>query len=196
MAQQGLVIKTLTGDQITEEFMSRMYTFYVRTNKKFGPYGCKYLNEAFFKGLYRHYRHRLLLVAAFEDNRQQEMLGASLLIYKGDSLYGRYWGSERTIDALHFNACFYRPIQWAIHHGIRWFNPGIGGGHKLRRGMTAVPTYSYHRFFDLRLDTLFRNHIGRFNQAEQQQIIALNQAIPLNGGHLHKTKGESPRDRK
>jgi len=33
-------------------------------------------------------------------------------------LWGRYWGSEKNIDYLHFEACYYSPIEWAIKNKI------------------------------------------------------------------------------
>ena len=102
----------------------------------------------------------------------------SLLVSKGSRLYGRYWGCAEPIKNLHFNACYYAPIEWAISRGIDSFDPGAGGPHKLRRGFSAVPNYSLHRFADTRLRKIMRSHIDEINRLEQAQIDALNQAVP------------------
>jgi predicted N-acyltransferase len=62
------------------------------------------------------------------DTRQP--MGMSFCLTKGDQLYGRYWGSFQEIDCLHFDACYYAPIEWAIAHNIKTFDPGAGGRHK------------------------------------------------------------------
>ena len=79
----------------------------------------------------------------------------SFCLYKGDRLYGRYWGCREEYNHLHFNACYYRPIEWAIAHGINVFDPGAGGRHKKRRGFPAQPNYSLHRFYADRLQKIF-----------------------------------------
>jgi predicted N-acyltransferase len=182
MRDQGISLQVVSGDQIPHAHIPVMYDYYVRTNEKFGPWGCKYLNPAFFEELYRHYRHRLVLVSAFDDRHNQgDPVGMSLLVSKAGRLYGRYWGCAEPIKNLHFNACYYAPIEWAISRGIDSFDPGAGGPHKLRRGFVAEPNYSLHRFADARLRMIMRNHIDKINRMEQEQIDALNQAVPFAG---------------
>ena len=105
----------------------------------------------------------------------------SFLLVKGDRLWGRYWGSSGWYDSLHFNACYYSPIEWAIGNRIKSFDLGIGSTHKLRRGFraVAVATYSLHRLYDDRLRALMEMKIDRINRSEQQQVDELNRALPL-----------------
>ncbi len=182
MAAQGISLQVAAGDTIPHTHIPFMYDYYVRTNEKFGPWGCKYLNQPFFDGLYRNYRHRLVLVSAYTGRQDQgPPIGMSLLVTKGNRLYGRYWGCSVPVKNLHFNACYYAPIEWAVSSGIQRFDPGAGGPHKLRRGFSAVPNYSLHRFADPRLREIMRTHIDEINHLEEVQIEALNQAIPFAG---------------
>ncbi|UCG05635.1 MAG: N-acetyltransferase [Desulfobacterales bacterium] len=184
METQKIELQVVQGEQIPPSFMPVIYDYYVRTNEKFGPWGCKYLNYSFFKGLYHRYRHRLVVVTAFDRQDQKESpLGMSLLIIKGDKLYGRYWGGSNSIDSLHFNACYYSPIEWAISQGIQSFDPGAGGFHKLRRGFSAIPNYSLHRFADHRLRRLMQAHIDEINRMEQEYIDTLNDELPFSAAH-------------
>jgi predicted N-acyltransferase len=73
------------------------------------------------------------------------------------------------------------PIEWAIANGIRRFDPGAGGAHKIRRGFAAVPSYSLHRFYDPRLAGIMQTHIDEINQLEQEQIDKLNDELPFAG---------------
>jgi predicted N-acyltransferase len=177
--KQGVFVKTFTGENIPRSFFPLMYRYYESTNDKFGPWGCRYLTEPFFDGLYRHYRHRLMIVAAFDEKEPSTPLGMSLLVTKGAQLYGRYWGCSRSIHSLHFNACYYEPIEWAIANHIHRFDPGAGGGHKIRRGFEAVSSYSLHRFYDLRLARVMQAHIDEINRLEQEQIDNLNHELPF-----------------
>jgi predicted N-acyltransferase len=179
IAENGITLKIFEGDQIPPAYFSEIYPFYERTNDKFGPWGCKYLKKSFFKGLADRYRHRLVFVAAFEEANADSPLGLSLLVRKRDRLFGRYWGCSKEINYLHFNACYYRPIEWAIAKGINRFDPGMGGYHKVRRGFTAVGNFSLHRFFDQRLEHIMNAHIEEINRLEQKQIDELNAELPF-----------------
>ena len=177
--RQGIRFKYFCDREIPRPLVQQMFRFYERHNDKFGPWGCKYLTGAFFEGLYEQFRQRLLMVAAFERNDSTTPVGMSLLVSKGDQLYGRYWGCSREIKDLHFNACYYSPIEWAIHQGVRRFDPGMGGQHKIRRGFTSIANFSLHRFYDPRLQQILRVHIDRINRMEQSQIDAMNAELPF-----------------
>ena len=179
MVSQGIRIRPFRGDEIPEGFFPKMYAFYQRTNDQFGPWAAKYLTRDFFLGLTPAFRRRLLLLAAFTESDPAEPIGMSFLLIKGDRLWGRYWGSSGWYDSLHFNACYYSPIEWAIGNRIKSFDPGIGSTHKLRRGFRAVTNYSLHRLYDDRLRALMEMNIDRINRSEQQQVDELNRALPL-----------------
>lgn len=179
LEKQEVFIKMLAADDIPRDLIPFMYRFYQRTNDKFGPWGCKYLTKTFFEGLYRHYRHRLLFAVAFEKHDPSSILGMSMLVTKKDRLYGRYWGCARRVSSLHFNACYYAPIEWAIANRIQRFDPGAGGAHKIRRGFTAVSNYSLHHFYDSGLFRIMQTHIDEINRLEQEQIDALNRELPF-----------------
>jgi predicted N-acyltransferase len=187
MELRGITMRVVEGEQIPHAFMPVIYDYYVRTNAKFGPWGCKFLNYSFFDGLYHRYRHRLVAVAAYDRQDHDEApVGMSLLVTKGDKLYGRYWGCAKSINNLHFNACYYSPIEWAISRDIQSFDPGAGGAHKLRRGFSAIPNYSLHRFVDHRLKRLMQSHIDEINRMEQEHIDTLNDELPFSAANaLH-----------
>lgn len=58
--------------------------------------------------------------------------------------YGRYWGALERVDCLHFEACYYQPLQWCIEHGYQRFEGGAQGEHKLARALLPVTTTSAH----------------------------------------------------
>jgi hypothetical protein len=83
----------------------------------------------------------------FVAERAGAAVGASLVAVDREhrAAYGRYWGALETIDSLHFEACYYRPLQWCIEHDIRRFEGGAQGEHKMARGLLPVRTQSAHR---------------------------------------------------
>ena len=58
--------------------------------------------------------------------------------------YGRYWGCLERVDCLHFEACYYQPLQWCIEHGFDRFEGGAQGEHKLARALMPVTGTSMH----------------------------------------------------
>jgi hypothetical protein len=175
----GLHLRTWTGDDIPTSLFSWMYDFYSDTCDKFGWWGSKYLTRRFFEQLHPHYSHRVLFVAAYDQPDQHQPVGMSFCLTKGEQLYGRYWGSFQEFDCLHFNACYYTPIEWAIANGIQTFDPGAGGRHKKRRGFPATPNHSLHRFYNQRLTKVLRSYITEVNAMEQREMDAINQELPF-----------------
>ena len=179
MADQGIVFRALSGDDLTPGLARTMYRYYVNTNDQYGPWGCRYLNADFFKEVFDQYGHRLLVISAERPDGRDRPLALAMLLHKQRHLIGRYWGCERPFRDLHFNMCFYEPIQWAIAQGIQTFDPGAGSPHKIQRGFKAVANTSLHRFHEPRLRQLFARLIGRINQAEQENIDTLNTLLPF-----------------
>jgi uncharacterized protein len=174
----GLDLNIVTGDSIEPQLFSQMYAFYADTCDKFGWWGSKYLTPEFFELLADRYRHRVVFVTA-TGKSDSTPAGMSFCVTKGDRLYGRYWGSLEDIDCLHFDACYYTPIEWAIDRGIKVFDPGAGGRHKKRRGFPATANYSLHRFYHPRFGKILQDYLLQFNEMEQQEIVAINRDLPM-----------------
>jgi uncharacterized protein len=178
VAQAGLRLEPLTGKELSKSLLSRMYDFYSDTCDKFGWWGSKYLTRRFFEQLYPNYCDRVVLFAVYAEQNPHP-IGMSFCLTKGDQLYGRYWGATQDFENLHFDTCYYTPIEWAINHQIQTFDPGAGGRHKKRRGFPATPNYSLHRFYDARFAKILRSYISEVNAMEQQEIEAINQDLPF-----------------
>lgn len=179
MTRQGIDIRMYQGDDIPSGWDRLMYDCYLDTNRRYGPWAAKYLNADVFERLFRHHRQRLLLAAAFQNNDLENPVSLSLLLVKGRQLIGRYWGTVRPIKDMHFNMCFYAPIQWAIAHGIETFDPGAGSSHKIYRGFEAVSNTSLHRIYDPQLSAYFQRFVEEVSLMEQSSIDALNARLPF-----------------
>jgi predicted N-acyltransferase len=175
----GLKLQALTGEEIPNSLFPLMYDFYADTCDKFGWWGSKYLTKNFFEQLHHNYRHRVVFFAAYNEQDPRQPVGMSFCLFKEDKLYGRYWGSFQDIDCLHFDACYYAPIEWAIAHGIQNFDTGAGGKHKKRRGFPATANYSLHRFYNNRLGQIILPWVREVNQMEQKEMDAINAELPF-----------------
>lgn len=184
MDEQRIVFKPLRADEIPKSYFPIMYQFYDRQNAQFGPWAARFLTREFFLGLFDGFRHRLLFMAAYEQDNLKKPIGMSFLLAKGDRLIGRYWGSSVDADHLYFNTCYYRPIEWAIENGIKSFDPGAGSPLKIRRGFEAIGNYSLHKFVDARMQKVMNTYIGEINSMEEQQIDSMNAAVPFAKGRV------------
>ena len=176
LAREGVDVRVLTGGDVTESVMAAMYDYYVATNAKFGVWACKWLTREFFLRLPEVFAGRLAIVAAYQDGLGP--VGMALLIYKQGRLYGRYWGG-RDIPFLHFEVCYYTPIEWAIGNRLDVFDPGIGGYHKVRRGFEAVSNVSLHKFADPRMRMVMQRYMPDINADVSAELAEMNELRPL-----------------
>jgi uncharacterized protein len=137
--EHGLSLSLKEGPDLNDAEWASLFRLYERAGLE--KSGLVYLNAAFFAHLRAHLAHRVVATFARHGER---IVAMALLIRKGTSLYGRYWGTDVFADALHFELCYYRPIEWALTAGIRRFEPGAGGGHKHKRGFMPTACHSLH----------------------------------------------------
>ena len=175
---QGLEIRSMLASEAPASFFPLMYRFYKHTNDQFGMWAARFLTPEFFPMVRDACGGRVLFCGAFEPG-ERDPVGMSMLLYKPDRLIGRYWGSSRFVENLHFVLCYYEPIRWAIEHGVTTFDPGMGSSHKVRRGFRAVPTTSLHHFYDERMQLVMKLNIDKINRYEQLHIDSLNEHLPF-----------------
>nr|WP_235363890.1 MULTISPECIES: GNAT family N-acetyltransferase [Shewanella] len=145
VAQAGLSFRFVNGSEISADELSHFVRCYQRTYyKRSGHQG--YLNQAFFKQLVDSMSDslRLLIVERSGDDNRCQPIAAALYFLGADCLYGRYWGTLQEIEGLHFEACYYQGIEYAIAKGLQKFDAGAQGEHKVLRGFEPIATYSVH----------------------------------------------------
>jgi predicted N-acyltransferase len=178
LAEQGVEIQVLVGDEIGDELIEPIFRLY-RSTVEQHYWGRQYLNRAFFDLLAERFRHRLCFVVA----RQRGVLIAGTAnVLKNGALYGRYWGALRNLRHLHFNVCYYAAIEWAIAHGITRFEPGAGGDYKYLRGFEARPTYSMHFLAEPRLAAAVARFLDRERAHAASVLEQLGTSSPLKNG--------------
>lgn len=170
----GVQIEILNGHQTTQQHWQIFHRYYESTFMKLGGYAT--MSSEFFQEVARTMPDSVVLVMAKQDGRYI----ASALSFRGtDTLYGRHWGCEKEVKALHFEACYYQGIEYCIKHGLKHFQPGAQGEHKIARGFLPTPTYSTHWI----ADPMFKNAIHEFLQREtigmQHYIQQLREHSPF-----------------
>ena len=161
-AASGVKIRLLTGEEIKKRHWDAFYQFYVDTSDR--KWGSAYLNREFFDILGERMADKVLLVMAEYD---ETLVGGALNFIGTDTLYGRNWGCLADFKFLHFEACYYRAIDFAIERGLSRVEAGAQGHHKLQRGYTPTLTYSNHFI----LDAQFREAVADFLKREGRHVL-------------------------
>jgi predicted N-acyltransferase len=155
--EAGVTCRALTGAALEEKHWDAFYRFYLATTDR--KWGSPYLTRAFFTALSETMADKVLLVLAERDGK---FIAGALNLIGADALYGRNWGAVAHVPCLHFEACYYQAIEWAIGRGLARVEAGAQGEHKLARGYLPVETVSYHHIADPR----FRRAIADFLRRE------------------------------
>ncbi|QOT77323.1 GNAT family N-acetyltransferase [Cupriavidus basilensis] len=178
VADAGITFRQLRGPEIDEahwRFFNRCYRQTYREH-----HSTPYLNLDFFQRIGAAMPENLLLVVA---ERAGQPIAASLVVYDGDparsTLFGRYWGALEHHPCLHFETAYYQPLEFCIAQGIRTFEGGAQGEHKMARGFLPVATRSAHWL----AHPAFADAVERFLVRERQGIDAyldeLNDRTPF-----------------
>ena len=175
----GLRVTPIVGAELSAGLLERMHRFYEQHCSRWGPWGSKYLTEAFFTEEAAALRENLVLFSAHRGDPHSPV-AMSLCVRSESQLWGRYWGSDEEVDNLHFEVCYYAPIEWAIGQGLSSFDPGAGGSHKRRRGFVARPHASLHRWYHEPFETILRRWLPEANAQQHLQIEAVNAELPFN----------------
>jgi len=157
----GVTMRQLTGDAISPDHIDAFYRFYLSTIDR--KWGGAYLTLPVFQQLRETMADKMLLVVAEYDGR---IIGGALNFIGEDTLYGRNWGADIDIPFLHFEACYYQAIDYAIRHGLARVEAGAQGFHKVQRGYLPETTWSLHHL----ADDGFRAAVARFLDAESRGI--------------------------
>jgi len=163
VAEAGIVFEHLRGDEPSRSDWDSIIEFYSRTFRQRGR--APYLNREFFEAVAAKMPSNLMIVLA---RRQGEPIAAAICFRSSTTLYGRYWGCGTEFHSLHFETCYYQGIEYCIREGLRRFEPGTQGEHKVARGFVPQPTWSCHWL----RDEEFHRAVGLFVQREARHVDA------------------------
>jgi predicted N-acyltransferase len=118
----------------------------------------------------------MLIIVAEQDGRP---IASALNIRGDETLYGRYWGSLQFVSGLHFETCYTQAIEYCIVRGMRIFEGGAQGEHKLSRGLMPVQTCSAHWIRDQRYAHAISDFLARETPAIEEYISELHEHSPF-----------------
>jgi predicted N-acyltransferase len=139
VAEAGIRFRWLTGSELDDDVWDIVYRLISMTFMRRGS--LPYFSQQFFTEISLALPDNILVVLA---EKECAPIAAAVFFTGDDALYGRYWGSDGHYDALHFEACYHQGIEYCIENGLRLFEPGTQGEHKISRGFVPEETWSAH----------------------------------------------------
>ena len=175
VSDAGVRFRHSEGLRISTQDWDFFYSCYERTYLEHG--NAPYLSPDFFQRIAQTMPENWLLFIAEREGRPiaSSLIAISSYAATGDGAsstgmekvaYGRYWGALERVDCLHFEACYYQPLEWCIANGYQRFEGGAQGEHKMARALLPVKTSSAHWI----AHPQFSSAIAKFLQREDSGI--------------------------
>ncbi len=163
VAEAGIRFETRRGGQLSESEWMAVYALYANTYEERGQ--APYLTPEFLLDYGRAENTPMRVILGYEGKR---LVAAALTLQSGDTLYGRHWGAAEHYHSLHFECCYYQGIDLCLREGLRRYDAGTQGEHKLARGFVPVTTRSFHLLRDAQLS----DAVDHFLQRERRAVEA------------------------
>ncbi len=172
--ESGVTLQSVTGEHATAEQWAFFAACYTHTRQL--HHSPPALNTDFFQRIGTALPGNTLLVVASREGR---MIASALNLFTADTLYGRSWGTFEFHSGLHFEACYYQAIEFCIARGIKTFEGGAGGEHKLARGFLPVTTHSAHWLAHPEFARAVEDYLQRETSAISHYVDELNERSPF-----------------
>jgi hypothetical protein len=179
VAEAGITFSVHEGANISTEHWDFFYHCYTLTYH--AHRSTPYLSRDFFTRLSRTMAQHWVLFLAHQRGAP---IACSLIAVDAErgAAWGRYWGATRHVPCLHFEACYYQPLQWCIAQGYRRFEGGAQGEHKMARGLLPVATRSAHWVADPRFAAAIADALAHERQGIGEYVDELREHNPYKDG--------------
>ncbi len=176
VADAGVTFTVATGEAIAKadwDFFYRCYTLTYRAH-----HSTPYLTRDFFARMGATMSRHWLLFTAWREGKR---IAASLIAIDPErkTAFGRYWGAVEHVNCLHFDACYYQPLEWCIANGYERFEGGAQGEHKMARGLLPVQTWSAHWLAHPQFARAIDDFIAREGAGVESYLDELNERRPF-----------------
>lgn len=181
--EAGVHFRAVRGPDMDDADWALLLRCYQQTYWEHG--NPPYLKPAFFEAMRTDMADNWLLFVA---EHAGQPIGISLIGLHLDPqgqpqvAYGRYWGALARVDCLHFEACYYQPIAWCIANGVKRFEGGAQGEHKMARALLPTPTHSAHWLAHPAFSEAVARFLDREKAGVENYLEALHQHSPLKKG--------------
>ena len=176
VAEAGITFRHLHGDELDAATWRTVHRLISLTFMQRGS--LPYFDLEFFLRLGREQPQNLLVILAEE---QGQNVAAAVFFASEDTLYGRYWGADGYHNALHFETCYYQGIDYCIARGLRVFEPGTQGEHKISRGFLPEPTWSAHWLAHPEFFAAIRGYLDEESRHVERYMEAVDAHSPYRG---------------
>jgi uncharacterized protein len=169
VAEQDVSVEMLSGSEMGDVHWEGLKRFYYDTGRR--KWGQPYLTPGFFGAIREAWPEAVQFASATHDGR---LLAGALNFHRpgSDAMFGRYWGCDEQRPQLHFETCYYAAIDYCLKNGLRLYEAGAQGDHKIARGFLPVPIRSAHWIADPRLDRGVRHFLAE-ECAHNDTMIAM-----------------------
>lgn len=176
--ESGVRFRTLSGGEIDPQTWQRIMPLYASSFWQRGRE--PYLNAEFFSEIARQMPEQLLVILA---EYQRDLIAVAICFRSDDTFYGRYWGSAGRYHSLHFETCYYQGIDYCIAHGLKTFEPGTQGEHKISRGFVPTETWSAHWLSHPRFAAAIDDYLERERDHIDEYMAVVQRHVPYRDRH-------------
>ncbi len=181
--EAGIEFTTHEGQGITSELWDFFHHCYTLTYQ--AHHSTPYLARQFFTAMARTMADHWVMFVARRDD-QPVAVSLVAVDRPAGAAWGRYWGCVEHVPCLHFEACYYQPLEWCLRNGFQRFEGGAQGEHKMARGLLPVKTASAHWLRDSRFADAVAGFLASEGQGIAEYVNELHERNPF--------KSESMRD--
>lgn len=172
--EAGVTFRHVSGHDASEDdwiFFKRCYDHTYADHRS-----TPYLNLNFFQRIGAAMPQNILLIIAEQDG---QAIASSLLIHDDKTIYGRYWGTLKHIDSLHFETAYYQALEFCIAKKMVCFEGGAQGEHKMARGFLPQKTWSAHWLAHAAFSDAIEDFLQREAGGIESYIDELNERNPF-----------------
>ena len=186
IVQNNIDITWFNANEMNAQLWAFFYQCYQSTYAMRGMQG--YISLDSFHAMADSMTSQIKIAMAFHDHKP---IGCALYFQDNENLYGRYWGAIADVPNLHFELCYYQGIEYCIKNGLKHFDPGTQGEHKISRGFEPIYTSSLHHL----QHEGFHDAVGDFVKEEAKSLAQYKQDcylhLPFNELGMPKPKNEA-----
>ena len=175
--EAGITFRILTGKDLAGADWDEIMPLYSATFTRRGR--PPYLNQNCLVQLAASMANNFVMFLGYALS---ELVAVAICFRSDSTLYGRYWGATRFIDSLHFETCYYQGIEFCIREGLRTFEPGTQGEHKIARGFVPTETWSAHWLSHPEFARAIDAYLDREREHIENYIDAATEHVPYRRG--------------
>jgi len=176
VGEAGVAFETREGAEITAADWDFFHACYRNTYAQ--HFSTPYLTREFFTAMQDTMAGHWVMFVASRGGRR---VACSLIAVDraAGAAFGRYWGALESIPNVHFEACYYQPLQWCIENRFRRFEGGAQGEHKMARGLMPARTQSAHWIAEPEFARAIGAHLRQESGSIDEYLSELDDRSPF-----------------